>query len=132
MELFYENQFIQIFYLPDIHIVKAVWNPISNMMVEADFKTSIQQIWNAVKHYRPVGFLGDTRFFSYVVTIDLQQWYGQNIGDTFGTHTKRIAMLVTSELIAQLSIEQTIEEDHSTVITQYFDNEDRATKWLLS
>ncbi len=130
MELLHQSKYISISFLPQGRIIKAVWTTATQEMEDADFQESIQHIWQNVRNKKPVGFLGDTRLFFFVVSIHLQTWYGENIGDTFGTGTNKIAMLVTSEFIAQVSIEQTIEEDKSAVKTRYFDEEEKALTWL--
>lgn len=132
MEILDQNKYISIYFLPENRIVKAVWTQETQDMEGAGFQEAIQNIWKGVRNTKPIGFLGDTRQFNFVVSLSLQAWYGENIGDTFGTGTNKIAMLVNSELIAQLSIEQTIEEDKSGVKTRYFDEEDKAITWLLA
>lgn len=132
MELLYQNNYISIYFLSEKRILKAVWTKETQNMEEVDFQESIQHIWKNVHSKKPIGFLGDTRLFFFVVSLSLQAWYGENIGDTFGTGTNKIAMLVTSEFIAQVSIEQTIDEDKSAVKTRYFDEEDKAITWLLA
>lgn len=130
MELLYQNNYICIYFLTESRLLKAVWTKETQHMDDAGFQESIQNIWKEVREKKPIGFLGDTRQFLFVVSIDLQTWYGENIGNTFGTGTNKIAMLVTSEFIAQVSIEQTIEEDKSGVKTRYFDEEGKAITWL--
>jgi len=45
---------------------------------------------------------------------------------------KKIAFLVSAEMIAQLSIEQTLEESNASAFAvKYFDVEEDAKKWLL-
>ena len=132
MELLHQNKYISIYFSSEKRILKAVWTKETQNMEEADFQESIQHIWKNVRSQKPIGFLGDTRQFNFVVSVNLQTWYGENIQDTFGTGTNKIAMLVTSEFIAQLSIEQTIEEDKSAVKTRFFDEEEKAVTWLLA
>ncbi len=132
MELLYQNSQISICFLPQKQIIKAIWTKETQYMNDSDFQESIQNIWKNVRSKKPIGFLGDTRLFFFIVSPNLQNWYGENIGNTFGTGTNKIAMLVTSEFIAQVSIEQTIEEDKSAVKTRYFDSEEKAITWLLA
>lgn len=133
MTLFFENEFISLYWDSTLQIVKAVWTEKTATMHDEEFKTCIKAIWNGVGEYKPKGFVGDTRNFLFSIHPALQQWYGTNIVGVFGNGTNRIGMIMSEHLIEQLSIEQTIEEDKTTgVITQYFDNEANAIKWASS
>lgn len=133
MKLFFENEFISIYWDSALKIVKAVWTEKTSMMQDSDFKACIQAIWAGVGEYKPKGFVGDTRNFMFSIHPITQQWYGANIVGVFGNGTNKIGMIMSEHFVEQLSIEQTIEEDKTTgVITQYFDNEENAIKWASS
>ncbi|TAF33429.1 MAG: hypothetical protein EAZ57_05695 [Cytophagales bacterium] len=133
MQKLYENPYITISWSENDGLVEACWTPQTETMTDEMFKVSISEIWKAVKTYKPHGFLGDTQFFHYLINPEVQEWYGHNIKGTFGTHTRYLAMIMSSTFISQLSIEQTIEEDTSAnTITHYFDNLEEARLWLNS
>jgi hypothetical protein len=116
--------------MPEIGVVRATWTKKTSEMYTEDFQTCIKEIWKAVREKLPKGFMGDTRNFGFTIPPETQEWYGTNIKDTF-SNTPKIAMLMSSEFISQLSIEQTIEEDKNTgVTTRYFDDENQALQWL--
>jgi hypothetical protein len=126
----FANDFISIEYMPEIGVVRATWTKKTSEMYTEDFQTCIKEIWKAVREKLPKGFMGDTRNFGFTIPPETQEWYGTNIKDTF-SNTPKIAMLMSSEFISQLSIEQTIEEDKNTgVTTRYFDDENQALQWL--
>lgn len=130
MELLFENQFVAIYQDSSAHIIKAIWSKKTESMQDEEFQTCIKAIWENIKRHKPNGFIGDTRDFSFAIHPNLQAWYGQNIGDTFGKGTNKIAMVMSKHFIEQLSIEQTIDEDKTKgVITQYFGDEDEAMEW---
>lgn len=49
-----------------------------------------------------------------------------------GNGAQKLAIIVSEDLIVQLSIEQTMEETESIFQTRYFGNQDSARKWLLA
>jgi len=129
-EITFTNSFVQISYSQAESLVKAEWSPKSAYMTGEDFKTCISAIWATVREKKPRYFLGDTRYFLFPITPDLQEWYGANIKDTF-SHTQKLAMLLSEEIISQFSIEQTIEEDRTTgAVTRYFSDLQKALAWL--
>jgi len=130
MELLFENEFIAIHRDVAINVVKAVWSTNTEKMQNDAFKACVKAIWANVQQHKPIGFVGDTRNFLFSIHPSVQEWYGANIDDTFGSGTNKVAMIMSKHFIEQLSIEQTIEEDKTKgVTTQYFDNEEQAIKW---
>ncbi len=131
MEVF-ENEFVTVIWDEAQNILKAVWTPETEHMTDQEFKDSIQRgVWENIAQYKPKGFIGETREFLYVIAPEAQEWYAQNISNVLGTHTKKIAMIISEDFIAQLSVEQTIEEDQqSGWTTRYFTQESDALQWI--
>jgi len=131
MEIF-KSKFLTVSYNPKNQILKAVWDPATQQMTDADFRENIQEgVWKNIEHYKPIGFIGDTRQFLFIIAPELQEWYGANISSVFGRYTKKIAMIMSQDFISQLSVEQTIEEDNqSGFVTKYVSSETEALIWL--
>ncbi len=49
-----------------------------------------------------------------------------------GNGLKKLAVIVSEDLIVQLSIEQTMEEIEFIFQTRYFSNQESTRKWLLA
>jgi len=131
-KLLFENTFIQLFLWETPYIIEAFWKDATVDMVDADFKETIQVLWKNLAEHKPIGLLADTRNFGFVITPDLQEWYGENITANMGKDTKKVAMLVSLGLIEQISIKQTIEEDNKTGFqTNYFSSIEKALAWLV-
>lgn len=79
--------------------------------------------------------LWDTRENFYPIIPELQLWTVKQF-EQFKTYTYKTATVVSTELIAALSIEQTIEEfdfeDNQRIENRFFDNIDNARNWLFS
>lgn len=131
MEVF-KSKFLTVSYNPKNQILKAVWDPATQQMTDTDFQENIQTgIWKNIEHYKPIGFIGDTRQFLFIIAPELQEWYGTSISSIFGKYTKKIAMIMSQDFISQLSVEQTIEEDNqSGFVTKYVSSETEALIWL--
>jgi len=77
--------------------------------------------------------LSDTRNFTFTISPELQNWMIDNFFKLIiKAGVKKYAILVSSDLFSQVSIEQTVDENKdNSVITRYFDSEDEAKKWLF-
>jgi len=80
-------------------------------------------------------FLYDTRDQSFPITPDLQEWTS-NLYIPFIDMEYKLAVLLSLDLVAALSIEQTTEEFAKNKATknesQFFVDKESAIKWLLS
>jgi len=128
----FENEFLTVSYNPKNQILTAVWTSATKQMTDAGFQESIQEgVWKNIGRYKPIGFIGDVQQFSFIINPKLQKWYGTNISSVFGTHTKKIAMIMSQDFISQFSVEEAIEEDNqSGFVTRYVSDETEAFIWL--
>lgn len=128
-----ENAFLELRYEAEDDIIVADWKTATSNMQPQGFRASIRMLWAALAEYKPQGMIGETRRFYFTIDPEDQRWYADNIGDQVGRHTPKVAMIVSSEMIAQMSIEQTIEEDTTSgFTTRYFDNFDEARVWIVA
>jgi hypothetical protein len=103
-------------------------------MTEEDFK-SINLFYVESFEKMPVkAFLIDSREFAFSVSPELQSWVAEHIiSRAIALGLKKLAFMVSKEFIAQLSIEQTIEEGGDIPFqTQYFDELSKAKDWCES
>jgi hypothetical protein len=128
----YQNTYVTISFSEESRLLRADWNTKTEDMTDEEFKTSIQNLWENLALHKPKGLLAQTKEFLYTIPVEVQEWYGQNMGQ-FGKHTRKVAMMVTEDILNQISLEQTIEEDHTSGFqTKYFESEEKAIGWLLS
>lgn len=131
MELF-KNKFVSICYDPDSSLLDTVWFDMSEDMEEEDYKSIINKRVEFFDRYKPKRFLSDARHFRYIIKPSLQQWNYENSLKVFGQKGgEKIAIVNSVDFVAQVSIEQTVEQD-SVTQTQYFDSTAEAVKWLKS
>lgn len=97
------------------------------------FKTDLQLFLKQVEKYKPEKNIWDLSKFELIIDIDLQTWIDDNINNKeFLLGVKKEAFVMPQDLITQLSIEQTMEENSGKkIVSKYFDSYDQALKWLL-
>ena len=72
--------------------------------------------------------------FEFTISPEIQKWIDEKIFPRYiKAGVKKFAYIMSSDMVAQLSIEQTMEEQQASqgFQTNYFDNEADARKWLL-
>ena len=81
----------------------------------------------------PKLFLCDTKNLFYTITLEMQVWTDENVTRFWdNTPLEKVAFIVSSEFIAQLSVEQLMDESTHKYKFAYFDSEENATNWLFS
>jgi hypothetical protein len=129
--LMYESKFISIFYHAESAIVEGIWKESTQNIEDSEFKVDMNEWLNAVKTYQPVNVLANTREYYHSISPKLQLWINENILAHYrDAGVKKLGFVVTSDLFAQISIEQTIEEQEQPFAVQYFENGENAKVWL--
>ncbi len=79
--------------------------------------------------------LVDLRKFKFMITPEVQTWTDQIIFPQFiASGLKRIAFVVSSDLFAQVSLQQMMDEKiaKEQFASKYFETKEDATQWLQS
>lgn len=132
MEKIHESKFQQIMYDAETGILTEVWLPETAEMEDEDFQTEMKQQVFAVRSKQPKGVLTESLQMRYAISIDMQEWLNSEIFPQFiAIGVIKIAMLLPEEIIAQLSIEQSMDESEGSKFqVQYFSEKDKAMEWL--
>jgi hypothetical protein len=129
--LVYESKFISILYHPEAAIVEGIWKEDTKILTEDEFKTDMTAWLKAVQANQPVNVLANTREYYHSISPNLQLWINENIlAHYMAAGVRRLGFVVTPDLFAQVSIEQTIEEQEQSFAVQYFEDEEKAKAWL--
>jgi hypothetical protein len=133
MKTILSNDFIDVNYDEAHQLIVAVWKPASERMTDEDFKY-INYTYLKTSQENKVHIIEiDTRNMRFAIHPDLQAWVAENIVvPMVGNGAQKLAIIVSEDLIVQLSIEQTMEETESIFQTRYFSNQESARKWLLA
>ncbi|HAS45686.1 MAG TPA: hypothetical protein DCS93_34710 [Microscillaceae bacterium] len=140
-----ENEFTSIYYDQTLKLYEQYWHPATADMQDEDYQIIQSRMVAFVKKHRlPIlNYYLDNREFYYVMSPEMQDWQVEFVGQKLFdiTHAVmgdlssiKVAVIISSEFISQLSIEQTFEENSEQVHegeTRYFDDDQKALEWLL-
>lgn len=129
-----DNKYFDSHFDEDLNLYELFWNEISEDMEDDEYKDLMREQRDTVieNGHTIEFFLLDNREFLFSMSPDLQEWQANEIFVKMVTPEVKIAVLVSSDFIAQLSIEQAIEEhDNAGETTRYFDDEQEAREWIL-
>jgi len=114
-------------------IVKNVWTSYTENMNWADFKEELLALKKIVVENKTYGILGNTMNLNYAIIPEQQEWIAENyFPEVIAAGLKKYAIIVSMDMITELSVQQTIEENSNAPFdTRYFDNESDARDWLL-
>lgn len=130
----YKDKYVTIAYDLSLSCSFLTWTVQTEYMTDEEFR-QIQMIYNNCNvDYLIKRTLLDTHDLRFLIGLETQQWLAENLYPrAIAAGMKRVAVVVSEELIAQLSVEQAIQEDKTDSFqTQYFDNKDEALEWLFA
>ncbi|WP_299464655.1 hypothetical protein [uncultured Microscilla sp.] len=127
IELEYKSEFLEISYDSENSWVISRWTPNTRHLTVDQYKPEVVALRQAfVDHHPFAGSLSLTQDFHFVIDPILQQWVVQQFA---GYMPPKSAVVVAPEFVAQLSIEQTVQELETAV--KYFASKSEAQDWLL-
>jgi hypothetical protein len=130
----YKNEFWTIFYENESDLLMPVYDPNSSNLTQALYKADMEHYAQIVNKFKPKRVIVDCHDFYFPITPDIQEWIDKTIfPKILSSGVKYVAIVVPSELITNLSVQQAMEEPEGTKFqTRYFDNREDAKEWLLS
>jgi len=129
----YSSNFVEISLSDNNLVITNEWFKTTASMFDEQYKAEMLKFIEFVVLHKPKYHLIKSIDFLYIITIEMQEWTNNTIfPQLINAGIKKIAFLVSSEIISQLSIEQTLEENNASAFAiKYFDSENEAKKWLL-
>lgn len=104
----------------------------TNDMTEAEYKEEMRQVVHLCVSNKISKLLADTRNFFFVITPEIQEWTDTNVFAE-NIYLRKFALIVSEDFIAQLALEQVIEDGASApFITRFFSDVAVAEEWLKS
>jgi hypothetical protein len=132
MEKIFEHHLADLFFDKSQSYFLEVWKSATEDASGQDYIDFQLQKLEHAKKCLPQYFLCDTRNFLIVLTDELQEWTDKNVTlfwDT--TPLRKVAFLMSKEMISQLSLELTMDESSHKYGYAYFADEKEATDWLF-
>ncbi|EAY30558.1 hypothetical protein M23134_03196 [Microscilla marina ATCC 23134] len=103
------------------------WTPNTLHLTIDQYKEEILAVRQVfINHYPFACNLSLNQDFYFVIDPATQEWTAQQLNDYL---PPKSAVVVAAEFVAQLSIEQTVQDMETAV--KYFDNEPEAREWLI-
>ena len=133
MEL-YKSSFLVIEQMPEIQGIKIKWQEASERMTNEQFKKEILGEIKAIETAKPKCIFADTLDMRFTINIVLQEWHNAEVFPVFlSVGVRKLAVLVSTDIFAQVAIQQLVEDgSDNKLITNYFETEAAALKWLKS
>jgi hypothetical protein len=134
MQIIYQSTFCKYVYYAEDKLLIGRWVNTDRLTQDIFKEELLRGELQAVEQCKPELYLIDSSNFWLPITPDTQTWIAQNISANYAKNgVKKLAFLISSEFIAQLSIEQT----NSTTFTRgvnkkHFEDEKNALNWLKS
>jgi hypothetical protein len=132
-KILYESRFLSIAFDEANAMLILHWQ--EQIMDVEEFEVEVHQIGEAALAHRPLRLLGNAQLLQFTVSPDIQQWHDTTIIPMYkAAGVVRLAIVVSEDIFSQVSIEQTLESENaqSAFLTEYFDSDESAEKWLLS
>lgn len=97
-----------------------------------EFKDDLQKFLKIVEQIKPIKNVWNLSNFELTINLDLQEWIDTTINQKeIELGVKYEAFIMPENIINQLSIEQTMEEQHGQSIkTKYFSDSNEALEWI--
>ncbi len=101
-------------------------------MDQATFQKEIIAWVELMEKYHAKYMIANTKEFNFVINVDMQTWTGETVFPRLlAAGMKKFAIIVTADILTQLALEQTMEEEKTGQFqTRYFDNEEDAIQWM--
>ncbi|MBT31246.1 MAG: hypothetical protein CMO01_16450 [Thalassobius sp.] len=127
------NQNLKVYFEDERNLLTAIWNT-SEDMLDADYQSLIRKYCDYLDVYQPANILIDVNNSKFAIAVDMQEWVKQTISPYYKKYqTKKIAIVISDDFIAQLSYEQITREFESKELhIEFFADVDTATTWLIS
>lgn len=127
----FESNYLAVDLTEDKKILTGVWRNIDFKFTTDSFKENMLAWFEEAKKIGNINILADAREFTFTIDIDNQSWINKNVIGKYSEYgVKKLGFLVSPDIFAQVSIEQTIEEEEQTFEVCYFEDGQEAVEWL--
>ena len=132
MEKLHKDKFISYEIDNEKGILFVDWKPATEDMEEDEFKEEISYQAKYAEEYHPTKFLVNSTKLQFSITPQLQDWAQKTVFTRLiEAGVRKTAFVMPEDLVAQLSVEQAMEEEEGLqFVSRYFDNDKEALEWL--
>jgi hypothetical protein len=132
MQIISSDKYHQIYYYPETSYFRFVNLPDNVEMTNEIFMAIMSNYAELVEKYEPRYLLLDSRWGAFSVSPMVQEWVAHEIAPRTMS-IKRIVNLISSDLFAQISVEQLMEEQKIAdfYVVNYFEDQQAGEDWLF-
>lgn len=128
-----EAQNTTIYWDEENSLIKVIRDVKDQSISDEDYQKDLLLWRDVILEHQPKFQLVDMRHNNYTISPEMQAWInGSLMAPARKAGMKKVAFLVSEDLFAQVSIEQSMEEEEGKQFqTFYFEEENEAMEWLL-
>lgn len=130
----YESPYLIIEHIEEGNYQINTWLPNSKNLDDAIFKKEVSEQVKIALEKNTIAFITDSSSFFFTIHPEIQEWVSETIfKDMCEAGVKKLALLSSNDIVAQLSIEQLIDDDTvKGFVSEFFDDTEKAKEWILS
>ena len=130
--ILFQNSFIDVVFHNTECVVAGIWKNTNTLDFTDEIFRECMSVWfEEIKKITKVNVLADTRLFLFTITPETQTWINEHIIGLYPKYgVSKLGFLMSPDLFAQVSIEQTIDEKAQAFQVSYFNDETEVMKWL--
>ncbi len=130
----YKSEYLHLAFFAEYALIEMTWLPSTEKMTEQEYKQEFLNYLDIILKLRPKKIIPDTRNMFFAIAPELQEWTNQTIfPPSLEMGLNKAAFVISQEMISQLSIEQTMQEQEGVkFVTRYFGSKEEAKEWILS
>lgn len=129
----YESEYLTIEYFPEKSLIISTWSINSVGLNQMLLKSELTKRLKYIEKLAPKNLLVNSKYFFYRVPTSIQNWMNNEVLKRyFEAGIEKMAFIISEDVVAQISIEQAIQEDDTDLYEiKYFDDIKSAKQWLL-
>jgi len=131
-EVLFESDAVLVKYQNESKIFEYQWKPRATELSDEEYRSAMLSVMQQVEALQPRLVVANTKHSSFTIRVEMQKWVAENvIAPAARLGMKKLALVVSSDLIIQLSVEQSLDETVERPFeTKYFDEAAAAYQWL--
>ena len=127
----YKNEYLSIKIDETNKVLIEEWYATTTEMTKDEWKETRHKFKDVFLQYKLNKFLSLCKELYFVITPELQKWMAENITKGSEHLVEKAALVIPSEIFAEVSLEQTMSEKETGKLdTVFFDDEQNARNWL--
>jgi len=128
----YKSEFMEVIFHEENSVIEFIWSDATLELTDELFRKELQQQAKSVDYFKPVNVLANTTKFIFPIAPDTQDWIDATIFPAWAqAGVKKMGLIVSPEMISQLSMKQTIgENSQDAFVCQFFEDKNKALAWF--